>query len=294
MTGPDHIDEIVSAYLDGEATPDEMARVEADPALQARLESLRVAAAAVGSAVPAPSATTRETAVAAALAATMPAADQVADDPDADPAAPLADFSAGRRRTRRATTWAAAAVVALLAAVGGLALSNRPEDSTSTVAAPPPGTTAESRAAAAGAGVADRSFTAPFAAPDSAANADAVTALLGEYPDQAALADAVRAYIGLQSGAQDGAAPEAPAVAPADDILAGAAENDAAAATAADSPLATTVGGGCPPSAGGPTLSSGQAVLDGAPVTWEVVEAEGVQELVVTDASCTEVDRREL
>lgn len=293
MTGPDHTDEIVSAYLDGEATPDEVAQVEADPALRSRLEWLRVAAAALGAAVPPPSESVREAAIAAALAAAAQA-DELADDPVAASAPPVADIAAGHRRARRATTWAAAAVVAVLAAVAGLALSNRPEDPTSTVAAPPPGTNAESGTAAAGAGVADRSFAAPRAGADSAANVEALAPLLGDFPDQAALADAVRAFAGLEPGLQDGALPNDPALAPADDVLAGPAENDAPAATGSDAPLETAVSGGCPPSPGGPVLSSGQAVVDGVPVTWEVVEVEGVQELVVTDASCTEVGRREL
>ena len=46
--------ELASAYLDGEATPDERARVEADPILLAEVERLRAAAAAVA-AVDAPS-----------------------------------------------------------------------------------------------------------------------------------------------------------------------------------------------------------------------------------------------
>ncbi|MBV9953592.1 MAG: zf-HC2 domain-containing protein [Acidimicrobiia bacterium] len=40
--------ELASAYLDGEATPDERARVEADPQLLARVDELRAVAGAVG------------------------------------------------------------------------------------------------------------------------------------------------------------------------------------------------------------------------------------------------------
>jgi hypothetical protein len=46
--GQDRLDELASAYLDGEVTGDERARVENDPQLQARVERLRAVAEAVG------------------------------------------------------------------------------------------------------------------------------------------------------------------------------------------------------------------------------------------------------
>lgn len=49
-------DEIVSAYLDGEATADEVARVEGDPSLRARAAELRAVADQVGQVAPAPAA----------------------------------------------------------------------------------------------------------------------------------------------------------------------------------------------------------------------------------------------
>lgn len=60
-------DELVSAVLDGEATPDERARVEADPVLSARLAEFRAVRDAVAAPVPAPA--DRERAIAAAMAA---------------------------------------------------------------------------------------------------------------------------------------------------------------------------------------------------------------------------------
>ncbi len=52
MTEPDPTtDELVSAYLDGEATPEEVARVEADPVLVARTGQLAAVASAVGAPV---------------------------------------------------------------------------------------------------------------------------------------------------------------------------------------------------------------------------------------------------
>ena len=47
----DHIDELLSAYLDGEATADEVARVEADATLRGRLAELRAAADVIGTPV---------------------------------------------------------------------------------------------------------------------------------------------------------------------------------------------------------------------------------------------------
>jgi hypothetical protein len=61
-------DELVSAVLDGEATPDERARVAADPVLAARLAEFTVVAEAVGAPVETPAEAARDAAVAAALA----------------------------------------------------------------------------------------------------------------------------------------------------------------------------------------------------------------------------------
>ena len=60
-----------SAYLDGEATPDERARVEADPALLGEVERLRAARVALldASWFERPSDDAREAAIAAALGA---------------------------------------------------------------------------------------------------------------------------------------------------------------------------------------------------------------------------------
>lgn len=54
MTPPFDPDELASAYLDGEVTPEEAALVEGDPALRARVEDLRRVAGALGSPVPPP------------------------------------------------------------------------------------------------------------------------------------------------------------------------------------------------------------------------------------------------
>ncbi|MDH3300730.1 MAG: hypothetical protein OES24_09515 [Acidimicrobiia bacterium] len=69
------LDLLASSFLDGEATPDEVAMIERDPALLARVEELRVAQSAMRAPVPRPSMQVKEDQLAAALAA-FDAADQ--------------------------------------------------------------------------------------------------------------------------------------------------------------------------------------------------------------------------
>jgi hypothetical protein len=68
MTDPHDLDELASAHLDGTTTPDEAARIAADPELQARVRALQAARDAVRAPVPADP-DRREAALAAALAA---------------------------------------------------------------------------------------------------------------------------------------------------------------------------------------------------------------------------------
>jgi hypothetical protein len=118
-------DELVSAFLDGEATPAEVARVEADPVLQARLAALRRAAEAMAQPVrPAP-AEAKEAAVARALAEAdrvLPPAGQTAagDDGGRD------DLAAARQRREQRSRWLrtasiAAAIALVVAAIPLLA-----------------------------------------------------------------------------------------------------------------------------------------------------------------------------
>jgi len=65
----EELDLLASSFLDGEATPDEVAMIERDPNLAARVEELRVAQAAVRAPVPAPSMRLKEEQLTAALAA---------------------------------------------------------------------------------------------------------------------------------------------------------------------------------------------------------------------------------
>lgn len=82
---PEERDELASAYLDGEATAEERAKAEADPALLARVEQFRHSAAEVASPV---AEAGREEIIAQALKALKPA--------DAKPA----KLSAGLRRSK--------------------------------------------------------------------------------------------------------------------------------------------------------------------------------------------------
>lgn len=110
-----HDDEIVSAYLDGEATADERVRVENDPRLQARLVELRQVAAAVGTPHFFADSPGRDTLIARALAAGGAAAP--ADDTPPGSAAQVVDLDAVRRRRRLTVLSAAAAVLVVLLAV---------------------------------------------------------------------------------------------------------------------------------------------------------------------------------
>ncbi len=65
----EELDLLASSYLDGEATPEEVAMIERDPALRDRVEELRVAQVAMRAPVPQPSMGLKEEQLAAALAA---------------------------------------------------------------------------------------------------------------------------------------------------------------------------------------------------------------------------------
>ncbi|HSL56296.1 MAG TPA: zf-HC2 domain-containing protein, partial [Acidimicrobiales bacterium] len=88
-------DELVSAYLDGEASDDERARVEGDPVLVARVAELRAAAAAVAAPVDPLDEVTRRRLIDASLAAGAPVA---AAGSVAPPAAPVVELANRRRR----------------------------------------------------------------------------------------------------------------------------------------------------------------------------------------------------
>jgi hypothetical protein len=134
MLPPD--DELVSAVLDGEATPEERARVEADPAAQERLARFAEARRQIATPVTVPS-EARERAIAAALGAfdaassTPPPAPWAPVEPAAAPpravggapaTAPSDELAARRNRPGRGLRLlaAAAAVVVVLIGVGAV------------------------------------------------------------------------------------------------------------------------------------------------------------------------------
>ena len=104
---PEELDELASAYLDGEATTEEATLVESDPGLQARVEELRAVRDLVAAPVEVPSEEVRDQMIAQAL----------------DHRAPVVSLESARRRLRAIppqarVILAAAAVVAAIALVG--------------------------------------------------------------------------------------------------------------------------------------------------------------------------------
>lgn len=122
MSDPDPTpdDLVVSAVLDGEASPAEAERVASDPRLAARLDQLRAVAAAVGGPVPLVDPEVRE----AHLAAALIEARRLAADPPTDgsraepiPPPPPVDLAAARARRRPATARVLLSVAAALLVV---------------------------------------------------------------------------------------------------------------------------------------------------------------------------------
>lgn len=116
---PDDLDELASAYLDGEVTPTERVLVEADDDLLSRVEELRAVRDVLRSDVTLSYRDRLESALAAALAVF-----------DAEPVAVLTDdtrptppIDLGALRRRRTPWWKPVAAVAGAAAIGVAALS---------------------------------------------------------------------------------------------------------------------------------------------------------------------------
>jgi len=104
---PQEMDDLASAYLDGEATPEEAALVESDPGLQSLVEELRAVRDLVAAPVEVPSDEVRDQMIARAL----------------DHRAPVVSMETARRRLRAIppqarVILAAAAVIAAIAVVG--------------------------------------------------------------------------------------------------------------------------------------------------------------------------------
>lgn len=239
-------DELVSAYLDGEA-PEAAARVEADPALRARLAAFRRVGAAVGAPVEVAAADARERAIARALEA-------AAGEPVVD-----LDEARARVRARRRSRWlpvaaVAAAVLLLVAAVPLLSRLNR--DSGDDLAA-----TAAATTSAAGAGDTSSAEGNEVASQEAQERRD-----LGVVDDEAALRRAVEdALVGQEPDAVLSASTTAGATAgdasnqpgPADSAAPPAACDDSIAALFPDL---------------GAILLTGAATLRGEPVAVYVYE----------------------
>lgn len=139
----DAIDELASAILDGEATPEQLARA-GEPAVLARLAEFRVVAAVVGRAVGPVSAEGRAATITAALSAWG----------TEDPAlTEREDALATRRRAVAARRWLpAVAAVAVVAVAAGIFAIGSTTDSHQQAASPSEATTLESSDAATGSG----------------------------------------------------------------------------------------------------------------------------------------------
>ena len=120
-----HEDELVSAYLDGEATPAEIAEVEASDALLARVEELRAVRDAVAEPVVSLSAEKRDDMIGAALGVA-----------DAEDVARLEAKVMPLQRPQRLLLAMAAAVIVLAAVVGTGLIASRGGDEADTAASP--------------------------------------------------------------------------------------------------------------------------------------------------------------
>jgi hypothetical protein len=159
-------DELASAYLDGEVTPDERALVDGDPAVLARVEELRLARDALASTpVVAPAPEARDAAIRAAVG--------VAD---------VVDLTRMRTRRRLRLVAVAAAVLVVIGAAGLVLRSRTTESSTSTAA----GTRSAASSALVPSAAAAAGATQPYGTGGS---------MLGTFTDRDALVSAAKAAI---------------------------------------------------------------------------------------------------
>ena len=194
------LDEIVSAYVDGMATPDERARVESDPALVERADTFRRLHDALATTPEPAGDDLRSTLIARALADTAPTVATV-----------------HTLRSRRSTTLgpilAAAAVIAMFFGLGTWLVASQENNDTeqSTAAGAPSrnedlfdskGDSSAGATAAAGALAQTAPATPPTTAAPVAESAKSAPAYLGAFADEAALRLAlVRARDGTQASA---------------------------------------------------------------------------------------------
>ena len=176
------LDEIVSAYVDGEATPDERARVEADPVLVERAATFRALHEAVSAPDSPASDDVRRALIRRAVAGTAPTVATVHT----------------LRRSRRATTLgpivAAAAVIAMFFGLGTLLVASQDNGDDSSASGSFASADAESLNAQSGLRApqeAARTTVATGGAGATAGTAKANPSYLGGFADEASLRQAV-------------------------------------------------------------------------------------------------------
>ena len=226
---PQGMDELASAYLDGEATAQEAALVESDPRLQAAVEELRAIREIVATPVEPPSDEVRDQMIAQAL----------------DHRAPVVSLEKARRRLRAVppqarVILAAAAVVAAIAVAGvtlfdqasrdgGEMLANdsgpapamadeAPMDSTESAPAPEPAAEAPAMAEESSMDVAAPASDDDMADAPAEVSEDAEEAMMADEPaeltslespdDESAAADMPSDDSGQAESAMDDEAPE--------------------------------------------------------------------------------------
>lgn len=247
----DEQDELASAFLDDVVTTEERARVEADPALLARVEELRSVHDALSDPVVPPTSAERDAAIRAALGAQN-----------------VIDISAARGQRRLWIASIAAAVVLVLGAAGALI---RAADDGSTqrfnTAAGSIGSASDSRTA-------ERATGAATGAGTTGTFSSAGRPALGSFTDRSALAAAAQTQVHTPAPSQSKQADAATAPAAAD-------------SPTTTAPMCLVP---APPDAINEVYAA-TAVLEGRPVQVDVFTiADGSLVLVVTDAaSCAQV-----
>lgn len=251
----DPLDELTSAHLDGETSPEEAARIEADPEYHVRMARIAATREAIRSELPAVVEERREAAIQAALA--------VYDASDRPIVTPISAAASRRRTTRTLGLVGAAAALALLALIVPL-LGRLDDGSRDQLAGPETASNALRTGDSAGGTHSDGDASA---VEDMAGEGmSASSGDLGSFDDLPSLADAVRAEL---------AASEATA-APA----------TSSGGTGGGTPT-------CPvdPDADGVVVYRAVAVLDGRDVVAHVLEEpDGGRTLVVLDRQdCAQV-----
>jgi hypothetical protein len=213
MTDPgrpsDDFDELASAYLDGEVTPGERARVEADPDLLARVSELRAVRSALAAPLVQPDARVRERVLASARAEAVASP---GTGPSREPVVPI-----GRRRSRNAMAVIGAVAAGVIAvavvavavtrpsshdSTSSASIDTRSRDAATTVAAPPEAAAAPTTAAGSATTLASGGATASAAA-SAAASGGGPVAYLGVANDD----DTLRALLAGDRAASVSPAP---------------------------------------------------------------------------------------